>query len=213
VLDDSFIPIPMGGMTFNFFGTNYSNNISWNTNNALVFGTTFNSSLVSISATTAKSILLGNYDRLCAGIYYSNTITPIYSITILNVYFCNYYTDTPPASPIYEYQIRIIKENIGLQRQFIEVSVITSPPSPGYSSAAISYPSGTDASGNPIDSSAYVIDQTKHSPYNITNGTSFLNPCDTTFSTVSPSAGTSFVFSSDSTGSSWLFTNNSYVNI
>jgi hypothetical protein len=102
----------------------------------------------------------------------------------------------------------LIKETVGSQRQFVEVYVISSPPSPGYSTAISSYPSGTniDANGNPIDA-------TKNSPYNITNGTSFLNPCGSTFSTSSPSANTSFVFSSDASGSSWVFTNNSYVNV
>ena len=51
VLDDAFISLPMGGMIFNFFGTNYSNNISWNSNNALVFGTTFNANTVKKSDT------------------------------------------------------------------------------------------------------------------------------------------------------------------
>jgi len=213
VLDDAFIPIPMGGMTFNFFGTNYSSNIRWNSNNALVFGTTFNANIVSISATTGKAILIGNYDRLCTGIHYSNSISSDYSITTLIVSFSDYYTNSPTASPIYKYQIRLIKQTIESQSQFIEVCVISSPPSPGYSSAAITYPSGSDASGNPMDSNGSAIDQTKASPYNITNGTTFLNPCGSTFSTTSPPAGSSFVFSSDSTGTSWTFRNNSYVNV
>jgi hypothetical protein len=213
VLDDAIIPIPMGGMIFNFFGTNYSNDINWNSNNALLFGSTFNPSVVSISATNAKSILIGNYDRLCTGVYYSNTVTDIYSITTLIVTFTNYFTDTPPVSPTYKYQIRLIKENIDTQRQFVEVCIVSSPPSPGYSTAAITYPSGSDINGNPIDSNATIIDQTKVSPYNITNGSTFLNPCGTVFSTSSPLAGTSFVFSSDSSGSNWTFSNNSYVNV
>lgn len=211
ILDDAIIPIPMGGIVFNFFGTNYSSGIHWNSNNALIFDSTFNPFFVSISATTAKSILIGNYDRLCTGVYYSNTISTNYSITKLIINFCDYYTDG--GTPTYKYQIRLIKENVDTGRQFVEVCVITSPPSPGYSSAAISYPSGTDENDNPADSNGFAIDQTKLSPYNITNGSSFLNPCGTTFSTASPSAGTSFVFSSDSTGTNWTFTNNSYVNI
>ena len=209
ILDDAFIPIPMGGMIFNFFGINYSSTINWNSNNALVFGSTFIRNIVSISATTAKAILFGNYDRLCAGLYYSNSITESYSITTLMIIFCDYFTN--PGTPTYKYQIRLIKENIGDKRQFIEVSIITSPPSPGYSSAAITYPS--DINGITQDSYGLAIDQTKHSPYNITNGATFLNPCGSTFSTSSPAAGTSFIFSSDSTGSSWSFTNNSYVNV
>jgi hypothetical protein len=211
ILDDGFIPIPMGGIIFNFFGTNYISNITWSSNNALVFGTPYSGTITSISATTAKSILIGNYDRICTGIHYSNTSSSGYSITTLIITFCDYYTD--PFTTTYKYQIRLIKEDTDSQRQFIEVCVVTSPPSPGYSSAAISYPSGVDGSGNPIDSGGSIIDQTKASPYNITNGTSFLNPCGTTFSTASPPAGTSFVFSSDSTGTNWIFTNNSYVSV
>jgi len=212
-LDDAFVPIPMGGMVFNFFGTNYSNSITWNTNNALIFGTTFNGHIVSVSNVTANAILLGNYDRLCISLYYSNTITSDYSITTLLVTFCDYYTNL--GTPTYKYQIRLIRENKGALRQFVEVCVISSPPSPGYSSnPLVSYPSGTGGGGAPIDSSGYFIDSTKNSPYNITNGTvSCLNPCGSTFSTASPSAGTSFIFSSDSTGSSWTFTNNSYINV
>jgi hypothetical protein len=201
----------MGGMVFNFFGTNYSNNISWNSNNALVFGTRFNSNVVSISATSGRSILLGNYDRLCNSLYYSNTSSLTFSINTFIVTFCDYYTN--PGTPTYKYQIRLIKENVDSQRQFVEVCVLSSPPSPGYSNADITYPSGLDASGNPMDSNGLAIDQTKASPYNITNGTSFLNPCGTVFSTSSPPAGTSFVFSSDSTGTTWTFANNSFVNV
>ena len=212
MLDDAFIPIPMGGMAFNFFGTNYSSSIKWDSNNAFIFGPTFAPHSVSISATTAKAILIGNYDRICSSIYYLNSISGSYSITTLIINFCNYYTD--PGTTTYKYQIRLIKENTGDQRQFIEVCVITSPPSPGYSSnLAVSYPSGTGAGDLPQDSDGNLIDSTKASPYNITNGTTFLNPCGSTFSTASPSAGTSLVFSSDSTGSTWSFTNNSYVNI
>ena len=213
VLDDAFVPIPMNGMVFNFFGTSYSTNITWNSNNALIFGTTFNAAIVSVSNVTANAILFGNYDRLCTGLYYSNTINSGYSITTLIVTFCDYYTD--PGTPTYKYQIRLIKETTGTQRQFVEVCVISSPPSPGYSSnPAVSYPSGTGGGGAPIDSAGNFIDNTKNSPYNITNGTeSCLNPCGSTFSTASPAAGTSFVFSSESTGTSWTFTNNSSVNV
>jgi hypothetical protein len=62
VLDDANVPLPLDGMVFNFFGANYSANIFWNTNNALIFGT-MNPNIVSISSTTIPSILLGNYDR------------------------------------------------------------------------------------------------------------------------------------------------------
>ena len=201
-LDDGEVPIPMGNMIFNFFGTNFSNNLYWSSNNALMFGSANTNLEVNIPR-NIPSILLGNYDRILKNFYYKNIVTQQYSMTILNITFYNYYTDIV-SDPTYQYQVRLIKENVGFQRQFIEVYVISSPPSPGYSTAITSYPSGSvDTNGNPIDS-------TKNSPYNITNGT-FLNPCGSTYSTSSPVANTSFVFSSDSTGSSWVFTNNSHV--
>ena len=202
-LDDSEVPIPMANIVFNFFGTNYSNNLFWSSNNAIIFGTANTDLELNIPRNLVPSILLGNYDRILKSFYYKNIVSRQYSMTILNVIFYNYYTDSISDST-YQYQIRLIKENVGYQRQFVEVYIISSPPSPGYSTAINTYPSGSvDANGNPIDS-------TKNSPYNITNGT-FLNPCGSTYSTSSPVANTSFVFSSDSTGSSWVFTNNSHV--
>lgn len=214
-LDDAFVPIPLGGMVFNFFGTNHSTSISWNTNNALVFGTPFSNSIVSVSGVTGKAILLGNYDRICKSLHYSNTVKSAYSYTTLLVTFSDYYTDNTST---YTYQIRLIKENVGSLRQFVEVCIVTSPPSPGYSAdPSVTYPSGTQeyppSSGLFVaqDSAGFRIDTTKESPYNITNGSSFLNICGSTFATSSPSAGSSFVFSSDSTGSMWTFKNNCFV--
>ena len=202
-LDDGEVPIPMGNMVFNFFGTN--SNIYWSSNNALMFGTANTNLEVNIPR-NIPSILLGNYDRILKEFYYKNVVTQKYSMTIINITFYNYYTDSV-SDPTYQYQVRLIKETVGLQRQFVEVYVISSPPSPGYSTAITSYPSGSvDTNGNPIDS-------TKNSPYNITNGTIFLNPCGSTYSTTSPIANTSFVFSSDSTGTSWIFNNNSRVSV
>jgi len=207
LLDDGDVPIPMANIVFNFFGTNYSNNLYWSSNNALIFGTPNAVLEVNIPRNLLPAILLGNYDRRLETFYYTNIVNTQYSITVIVVTFYDYFIATIPNST-YQYQIRLIKENSGTQRQFVEVYIVSSPPSPGYSSAIAVYPSGTnmDTNGNPIDS-------TKNSPYNITNGTVFLNPCASTFSTVSPAANTSFVFSSDSTGTSWIFTNNSYVNV
>jgi hypothetical protein len=207
ILDDANIPLPLGGMVFNFFGINYSTNLYWNTNNAITFGT-MSPNLVSVSYNTVPAILLGNYDRITKSLYYSNLIRNDYSITTLLSTFFNYYTDDISTASTYTYQIRLIKENTGSQKQYIEVSVITSPPSTGYSSGIHTYPSGTD-----IDTNGLAIDQTKTSPYNITNGVSFINPCGSTFSLNSPSSNTSFIFSSDSTGSVWTFTNNTYINV
>lgn len=214
-LDDGNVPIPMGNMTFNFYGTNYSNAIYWSSNNAILFGTISNQNInleANLPRNLIPSILLGNYDRILKTFYYSNFSASNYSITTILVTFYNYFTDTI-SSPTYQYKIRFIKENTGSQNQFIEVYIISSPPSPGYSSTLTSYPSGFDVNGKPIDSAGNIIDSTKLSPYNITNGTSFLNPCGATFSLSSPATNTSFVFSSDSTGTNWTFTNNSYVNV
>ena len=217
LLDDGLVPIPMTG-TFNFFGTNYSSAMKWSSNNAIIFGTYAGAqTLLSNIPPTVPSILFGNYDRMLKSLSYSNTTVGQYTITTLLPTFYNYYFDqylapntSPNPSPVsttYTYQLRIIKETIGPQRQFIEVAVVSSPPMTGYSSAITSYPSGS------VDTNGNAIDATKQSPYNITNGTAFLNPCESTFSLTSPVAGTSFVFASDSTGSQWTFSNNSFVNI
>jgi hypothetical protein len=211
-LDDGDVPIPMAGMTFNFFGVNRTDSLYWSSNNALVFGTPNPNLEVNISRATVPAILLGNYDRLLKTFYYSNFISTNYSITTLLVTFYNYFTDLVGAAT-YQYKIRLIKENIGSQRQFVEVYVISSPPDTGYSSAIATYPSGLDINGNPQDTNANPIDSTKNSPYNITNGTNFLNPFGTTFSLTSPTANTSFVLASDYTGTTWNFTNNAYVNV
>ena len=211
-LDDGDVPIPMANIVFNFFGINYSTNLYWASNNALIFGTPIPNLEVNIPRNLLPSILIGNYDRVLKTFYYTNIVTTNYSITILRVTFYDYYTNNISDST-YQYQIRLIKENVGTQRQFVEVYVISSQPSPGYSTAINSYPSGFNINGDPQDSNGNTIDSTKNSPYNITNGTIFLNPCGSTYSTSSPTANTSFVFSSDSTGTSWVFNNNSYVNV
>jgi hypothetical protein len=215
ILDDGNVPIPMGNMAFNFFGVNRSNNIYWSSNNALIFGNYSNNDLnlePNIPRNLLPSILIGNYDRILKKILYSNTVNRNCSITTLLITFYDYFTNNLSSST-YQYKIRIIKENSGQQKQFVEVYIISSPPSPGYSTAAISYPSGVDINGRPMDTNGNTIDSTKQSPYNITNGAFFINPCGTTFSLSSPPAGTSFVFSSDSTGTTWNFTNNAYVNV
>jgi len=205
-LDDGDVPIPMGSTNFYFYGVNYSSNLYWSSNNALVFGTTSSILEVNISGNLLPAILLGNYERQLRTFGYSNFANSYYSITTILVTFYDYFTNLI-TDPTYQYKIRLIKENVGAQNQFVEVYVISSPPSPGYSSAIASYPSGTtDTNGNSID-------PTKNSPYNITNGTAFSNPCGATFSLASPPANNSFVFSSNSTGSVWAFTNNAHVSV
>ena len=210
MLDDGNVPIPMGGMIFNFFGVNYGNNMCWNSNNAITFGTT-NPHLVSFSHNTIPAILLGNYDRLLRKVSYINSIASNCSITTLYINFYNYFTDDVSTANLYSWRIRLIRQNTGLNHQYVEVCIgsgSTTLLTPGYSSSISSYPSGVN-----FDSNGYPIDQTKTSPFNITNGTAFLNPCGSTFGVTSPLPNTSFIFTSDSTGTNWKFINNSYVNV
>ena len=179
------------------------------------FGSGFNPITVSISGDTAPAVLLGNYDRLTSDIYYSHSTSTDsnFNITKILVKFSDYYTDTSNLDAGI-YQIRLIKEVSGEKRQWIEVSIISSPPSPGYSNnLTVSYPSGVNGSGQPQDSNGLEIDATKDSPYNITDGVTFLNPLGTLYSSASPAAGTSFILQSDELGNAWTFTNNAYVNL
>jgi hypothetical protein len=224
-IDDAGIQIPTGGMDFFFFGTNYgsANTIYWHTNNAITFGQMPNQGTASISKNTVPAILLGNYDRYCTGLYYRSFTTVSkggaqFKILAIQAHFSNYYTDTTgsPAGPSTagKYHIRLIREQAGAKRQWVEVSVISGVNSPGYSNnPSVSYPSATDASGNRIDSNSLPIDSTKNSPYDITNGTNFVNVVGTTYSTVSPATGTSFVYQSDYLGNTWQFFSNGYLNI
>ena len=205
-IDDGSVLVPTGGMSFKFFGTDYgaADTIYWNSNNALIFGnhTTapeLNSSLNISSTSNLPAILLGNYDRRLISIYKLKYTSGIYNILSIYVTFSDYFI---LSGPTYTYQIRLI---VGNQKQYVEVSVISSPPSPGYSSAITTYPSGlVDPAGNPID-------PTKASPYTITNGGAFVNLCGSTFSLVSPAVGTTFVFESEVSGTNWNFINNAFV--
>ena len=207
--DDGSVNIPMGGMSFNFFGVDYgtAGTVFWNSNNALVFGSRLTDTelLRSNNITTTNplpAILLGNYDRHLISIYRKSYTSGLYSVVSIVVTFADYYLT---ISPTYIYQVRLITGN---SKQWVEVSVISSPPSPGYSSAIASY------NGSATDTNGLSIDPTKNSPYNIMNyAGAFLNPCGSTYSLASPPTGTSFVFQSDSTGTNWSFTNNGHVEI
>ena len=223
VLDDSSIPIPMGGMDFYFFGTNYgaNNTIYWNTNNVITFGNNYNLNTVSFNPNTIPAILLGNYDRLCSEIYHITTysVNNLATITTIVVEFADYYTDTSNFDAG-KYQIRFIREVAGQQRQWVEVSIISSPLHPGYSTniTGPTNPAGynNDASGNRasmIDSNNFTVNATKISPYDITDGTQFLNVVGTTYSATGPTAGTSFIYQATSDGYNWIFINNAYVDI
>lgn len=218
VLDDGNVLISSGGNDFYFFGTNYgaTNNMYWNTNNVITFGTGFLGSTVSFSANTIPAILLGNLDRQTSGFYSINYISASnkYSITKLIVYFCNYYTDTTNLDKG-KMQIRIIRELVGENRQWVEVGIISDVAEPGYSNnPTVSYQSGNNpVSGLPQDSNGNPIDPTKNSPWDVTNGTTFMNVAGTTYSTAFPTAGTTILYQSDNKGYNWKFTPNAYLNV
>uniref|UniRef100_A0A6C0AN83 Uncharacterized protein n=1 Tax=viral metagenome TaxID=1070528 RepID=A0A6C0AN83_9ZZZZ len=221
VIDEGSIPIDTGSRDFYFFGINYGgcNDIYWDSNNAITFGQRTDRNLTSISDngylgySSTPAVLIGNYDRCCSALYYSKYFSTdnLFSVIVIIVYFSNYYTDTTNLDSG-KYQIRLIRELNGNNRQWIEVAIISAPSSPGYSnSASVTFPSGRDASGNSLDSNSQPIEPTKNSPYDITDGTTFQNVCGSLFSTVSPQAGTSFLYQSDSNGRNWTFINNAYV--
>jgi hypothetical protein len=220
VVDDGSIRIPMAGQNFFFNGINYgaANNIFWNTNSAITFGSIGDPQVVSLSAGSVPAVLIGNYDRLTSKFYYSsyNISNNRFSVTKIVVLLSNYYTDTSGLDSA-KYQIRLIKEFGGKQRQWIEVNVINAPASPGYSNnPTVTYISGTqkDATGNTInqDSNGLPIDPTKNSPWDITNGASFLNLLGTNLSTAHPPAGTTILYQSDSDGRIWTASVGSFFN-
>ena len=217
-IDDASIQIPMGGMDFYFFGENFgaADNIYWNTNNAITFGRMLDDHLVSISSNSAVSgartnipaIMLGNYDRLTSAIYTGKYFTndKLFQVVIFIVYFSDYYTDTTNLDAG-KYQIRLIRELFGNNRQWVEVTVISSVSSPGYSNN----PPGPYPSGAGLDANNLAVDPTKNSPFDMTDGNTFFNLCGTEFSKVSPQAGTSFLYQSNYIGNRWDFLNNSYL--
>jgi hypothetical protein len=214
VIDDGSIKIPTGNFMFNGVDHGAANTIYWNSNGAITFGYLPDQNVVSISATSIPAILVGNYDRLTSKFYYSkyNIQNNGFGVTKILVMLSNYYTDTSSLD-VAKYQIRFIKEFAGNQRQWIEVNVISAPASPGYSNnTSVSYPSGTNPSGNNIDANGFTIDATKNSPWDITNGTSFLNLLGSSFSTAHPTAGTTVLYQGDREGRIWTASVNSYFN-
>jgi len=195
--DDSYIPIPMYGMQFYFFGV-LKSQMFWSTNCAIVFSNP-GQRVVSISGNSFPAILLGNYDRRFDNLYVKDESIPSkFSILTLFVFYEDFTKQLVSTPNTGQYRVRIIRELTGANRQWIEVSVKVAPSRSGYIAGDI------DTDGNPVDA-------TKLSPYNITNGAGFTNLCGTTFATVGPAAGSSFTFTSDSLGNNWVFRNNSYV--
>ena len=132
-IDDGNVPIPTNSSFF-FFGTDYgiTNTIFLNSNNALIFGPyTQTRNTLNLSATTCPAILLGNYDRLLSSVSYKSKTTSNYTIVTILSTFSNYYTDNPilPCQMV----IRLIREKSEQFRQWVEVTLITSPNDPGYS--------------------------------------------------------------------------------
>jgi len=220
VIDDGSIKIPSGSQNFFFNGVDYgaANNIYWNTNGAITFGPIGDPHVVSLSATSVPAVLIGNYDRLTSKFYYSNynINNNKFSVTKIVVMLSDYYTNTSGLN-VAKYQIRLIKEFSGNQRQWIEVNVISAPSSPGYSNnPTVTYVSGTqkDAAGNTInqDSNGLPIDPTKNSPWDITNGTRFLNLLGTQFSTAHPATGTTILYQGDKEGRVWTASVSSFFN-
>jgi hypothetical protein len=216
ILDDASINIPATNFDFYFSGTNYggTNQLFWNTNNAITFGPVPDIHVVSLSHDTIPAILIGNYDRLITDFYCSRYFSNNGDFNILRmvVSFSNYFTD---IVNLYagKLEIRMIRELVGAQRQFVQVGVISAPAEPGYSNnPAVSYPS-TDSSGNPVDANNLPVDPTKNSPWDITDGTTFKNVAGSTYSTAFPVAGTTILYTSDSNGNGWQFFNNAYLNI
>ena len=115
------------------------------------------------------------------------------------VYYSGQYSDTTRTNAGILY-IRLIRERTGSKRQWVEVTIINpavTGETPGYS-----IPS------TPLDSNLNPVDPTKKSPWDITNGTNFLQVAGSAYSTEFPSAGTTLLYQSDSTGSSWTFSMN-----
>jgi hypothetical protein len=230
IRDDSSIPIPMGGMSFYFFGVDYgtTNKIYWNTNNAIIFASSqsvlnvlstgvASSYFTTINSTTIPAILIGNSDRVCFNLYTGQTSANINasSFNIINmvVNYSAQYSERNPSNTGFLY-IRLIREITGSNRQWVEVTIINPAlnETPGYTRIT----NTVDSSGTllgAVDSNGNTIDPTKRSPWDITNGTNFLQAAGTDYSTAFPSAGTTLLYQSDSTGSSWSFSSNKYLNI
>jgi hypothetical protein len=233
-LDDSVIPLPMGDMSgnFNMFGVGQGK-LAWTSNNAIVFDyydsgagvidSTLGVWTPDIYSTAAwptaahggfPAILLGNYDRRLNSIYSKAYSTLKYKVVSMLVFFQDGYggtgqTGNANSANTGQFQINIVKEVGGEKRQWIELRVAKMTASTGYIAGNTNTNSGTPVGG--LDPT--ITDSTKLSPFNICNGSKFLNPCKTTYSTTGPAANTSMLFQSDSTGTDWNFFNNMHLEL
>ena len=239
-LDDAVVPLPMGDMAnnFKFFGQAKSK-IGWNTNNTIVFGWDSNYassgkygsilglwdtdvySTVPTAYTTLNlgephgnfpAILLGNYDRRLNNIYTKAYSTLKYQVISLLVFFQDNYQGAAIGNAADgQYQVNIVKEIVGSNRQWIELRVSKMTQNTGFIAG------NTNTNSNPVGNTSGFdptkTDLTKLSPFNITNGSIFLNPCGSTYSTTGPAPNTSMVFQSDSNGNNWNFFNNMHLEL
>jgi hypothetical protein len=204
--DDVYVPLPMDSIEFHFFGQVYNaaRPMYWSTNCAILFDDP-GRRIVSVRSSPYPAILLGNSDRRLNNLYTRNdSISGKFHILTLLVFYENF-SATVSTPNTGQYQVRIIRELTGFKRQWIEVRVKVAPASSGYIANDLT----TDT--DPVSGGNIFSDPTKLSPYNITDGTQFLNLCGTTFSRDGPAEGSSFTFESDEFGISWIFRNNTFV--
>lgn len=223
--DDVFLPLPIGSMIFKFFGKSYTNNqLYWSTNCAIIFGDSANSyidprkRLVSVRSSPYPAVLLGDDDRRLDKLFVrDDSIQGKFSIFTLLVFYEGFTQQLVCLPNTAQMKVRLIRELTGFNRQWIEVSTKLKPlkpngdDSPGYIANQVTTDSATDSSGNITNN--LPADPNLLSPYNITDGTNFYNPCGTTFSTTCPDNGSSFTFEGTADGYNWVFRNNTYVPI
>ncbi len=123
--DDAAATIPGINFDFYFFGTNYGNGLNsgiyWSSNNVLGFGTP--DSTITWTATTGKSILIGNYDRRTNNFYYSTTQS-VGGYSYLNclLFAQNVYNDG--IANAIQFQLRFFR---GPSEQYVEVRCKQAP--------------------------------------------------------------------------------------
>lgn len=216
-IDEAYGTLPTEGIDFYFFGTNYgnghNNGIYWHTNCFLWFGSPidYSTETDNVCKDTGPAVLCGNYDRRLNSLYAGVRTSGIYQILTILVFYQNYFkldtVNLPPENAVNgcQYEIRLIRETVGCMRQWIEVRMKQKPAEPGYSN--------NHNADECLHCDDAVVDPTKLSPWNITNGTEFQNPCGTVFADASPDNNTSFVFQSDSHGENWTFLNHHFIDV
>ena len=124
--DDSYLQIGMN-FTFNFFGTDYgsNNNIFWNTNGAITFGSG-STTWTDWGTSHPIGFLLGQYDRYLNNIYLINTYTSgSYNVKRIVIDMRDYSSPYPDS----DWEIRLIR---GPDYQYIELSMNSTSYRGGY---------------------------------------------------------------------------------